>query len=144
MALIWVGNIHTDHNFIVVHPLITPVILGMDFLQKHGIVLDFTTIPVTIQNKRPPTSACSKLQPTLEAARKTKNTICAIAPSQNRMKILLMTVQFHCLMLPLCMTYLIPKTLISGLSWISTKNYSATYQGRVQLQSTTFQPRAIL
>ena len=51
----------------------------MDFLQKHGIVLDFTTIPVTIQDKRPPTNKHSELQPILEAARKTKNTICAIA-----------------------------------------------------------------
>ena len=48
MAPIQVGNIHANYNFIVVHSLITPVILGMGFLQKHGIVLDFTTMPVTI------------------------------------------------------------------------------------------------
>ena len=33
---------------IVVQSLITQVILGMDFLQKGGLVLDFTTSPVTI------------------------------------------------------------------------------------------------
>ena len=80
MAPIQVGNIHTDHSFIVVRSLITSVILGMDFLQKHGIVLDFTTIPVTIKDKkRPPTNIHSELQPILEATRKTNNTICAIA-----------------------------------------------------------------
>ena len=52
----------------------------MDFLQKHGIVLDFTTMPVTIQDKkRPPTNTHSELQPILEATQKTKNNICAIA-----------------------------------------------------------------
>ena len=33
---------------IVVRSLITQVILGMDFLQKHGLVLDYTTSPVNI------------------------------------------------------------------------------------------------
>ena len=38
VAPIQVGNLQV-HNFVIVHSLITPVILGMDFLQKHGIVL---------------------------------------------------------------------------------------------------------
>ena len=80
VAPIQVGNIHADHSFIVVHSLITSVILGMDFLQKHGIVLDFTKMPVTIQDKkRPPTNTHSELQPILEPTRKNKSTICAIA-----------------------------------------------------------------
>ena len=75
-----VGNIHADHNFVVVCSLITSVILGMDILQRHGIVLDFTTMPVTIQDKkRLPNNTHSELQPILQAMQKTKNTICAIA-----------------------------------------------------------------
>ena len=35
-----------DHSFVVVQSLITPVILGIDFMQKHGLVLDFTTTPL--------------------------------------------------------------------------------------------------
>ena len=40
---IQLGDIKTDHPFVVVQSLITPVILGIDFMQKHGLVLDFTT-----------------------------------------------------------------------------------------------------
>ena len=40
---------HTvTHMFVVVNTLITPVILGMDFLQKHGMVIDFASTPVRI------------------------------------------------------------------------------------------------
>ena len=54
IAPITVGALCVDPNFVVVHSLITPVILGIDFLQKHGIVLDFTMMPVTIHNVNPP------------------------------------------------------------------------------------------
>ena len=50
VAPIHVGNLLVDHNFIIVHSLITHVILGLDFLHKHTIFLDFTTIPVTVHN----------------------------------------------------------------------------------------------
>ena len=63
---IQIGSIHADHNFIVIHSLITPVILGMDLFQKHGMVLDFTTMPVTLQDKKPPTNKHSELQPIWE------------------------------------------------------------------------------
>ena len=36
------------HNFIVVNSLVTLVILGTDFLQKHGLTLDFTADSVTV------------------------------------------------------------------------------------------------
>ena len=40
---------HTvNHMFVMVNVLITPVILGMDFLQQHGIVIDFASTPVKI------------------------------------------------------------------------------------------------
>ena len=37
---------HTvNHMFEVVNTLIAPAILGMDFLQQHGIVIDFASTP---------------------------------------------------------------------------------------------------
>ena len=71
IPVIGVGTLHVDHNFVVVHSLITPVILGIDFLQKHGIVLDFTTTPVTIQPTNPPPNIPPGVQPILESARHT-------------------------------------------------------------------------
>ena len=45
-----------EHSFIVVEQLISQVILGVDFLQQQGLVLDFTTLPVSVtvaRQKRP-------------------------------------------------------------------------------------------
>ena len=40
---------HTvNYMFVMVNTLITPAILGMDFLQQHGIVIDFASTPVKI------------------------------------------------------------------------------------------------
>ena len=41
------GTLEKLHDFVVVKDLITAVILGTDFLQLHGLVLDFITTPVT-------------------------------------------------------------------------------------------------
>ena len=45
IAPIQVGNLTAYHPLVVVQSLIVPVILGMDFLQHHGLTLDFTTTP---------------------------------------------------------------------------------------------------
>eukprot|EP00731_Ephydatia_muelleri_P006920 Em0003g1168a len=45
-----------EHCFIVIEQLISQVILGVDFLQQQGLVLDFTTLPVLVtivRQKRP-------------------------------------------------------------------------------------------
>jgi len=78
VAPIQVGNLRVDHNFLVVHSLIAVVILGMDFLQKHGIVLDFTT-PVMIRNMNLPPNVPPELQPILETARNTTGKVFAVA-----------------------------------------------------------------
>ena len=43
-----IGELQATYPLVVVKSLITPVILGLDFLQKHGIILDFTSSPVKI------------------------------------------------------------------------------------------------
>ena len=62
----------------------TPVILGLDFLQQHNVVLNFASRPVTISNpteivKQKPEVIPEKLQPMLDAARQLKSKVCAIA-----------------------------------------------------------------
>ena len=42
------GQLKVKHSFIAVDRLVAHVILGVDFLQKSGLTLDFTTKPVTV------------------------------------------------------------------------------------------------
>ena len=44
------GKLHVKHPLVVVRSLIAPVIQGVDFLQKHGLTLDFTSNPVGINS----------------------------------------------------------------------------------------------
>ena len=41
------------HNFLVVDKLITPVIMGIDFLQQHGLTINFSHTPVSIASAKP-------------------------------------------------------------------------------------------
>jgi len=41
------------HDFVVVDSLVTPVILGIDFLQQNVLVLDFTSTPVMVHKGLP-------------------------------------------------------------------------------------------
>ena len=69
------------HPMIVVQSLITHVILGMDFLQKHGLVLDFTTSPVNITAHAMVSSddgQKQELQSIIQAAMKVKAKVCAV------------------------------------------------------------------
>ena len=43
-----VGGVCAEHPMIVVRSLITQVMMGMDFLQKHGLAVYFTTMPVML------------------------------------------------------------------------------------------------
>ena len=40
------------HDFVVVESLVTPVILGVDFLHENALVLDFAETPAVIQPAR--------------------------------------------------------------------------------------------
>ena len=77
-----VGPIEVDHPLVVVQSLIAPVILGIDFLQAHGLILDFTTTPVHVTTQ--PTSVSSgkeSAKQVLYEARKTKARVCAVQES---------------------------------------------------------------
>ena len=74
-----VGPIEVEHSLVVVQSLITPVILGIDFLQAHGLILDFTTTPVHVTTQPVPDNSLKESdQQVLYAARKTKARVCAI------------------------------------------------------------------
>lgn len=77
VAPICVADLLVDHSFVVVKSLITPVILGLDFLHRHGIVLDFTTTPLTIHNNIQQTEVPAELRPILDTARNnSKKSLC--------------------------------------------------------------------
>ena len=78
VAPIRVGNLLVDHNCIVIPSLITPVILGLDFLHKHRIILDFTTIPVSIHNSSQQTDLPEEFMPILNTARNSLKKVCAV------------------------------------------------------------------
>lgn len=57
---------HTiTHYFIVVNTLITPAILGIDFLQQHRIAIDFASTPIKISV--PPVAANRVTYPCLRS-----------------------------------------------------------------------------
>ena len=54
------------YNFLVVKSLITSAILGTDFLQKRKIVLDFSTMPVTVTHMQDKAQARVPAVPSLD------------------------------------------------------------------------------
>ena len=119
VAPIRVGKLQVDHHFVAVHSLITPVILGMDFLQKHGMVLDFTTTPVTIHNTSHPANLPPEIEPILETARSVTRKVCAVA-----------SLTESCLMQ--CQVMICPNAKIQTLPLFlsNTENCFATHQAR--------------
>ena len=75
-------------SVLVVDKLVTPVILGLDFLQQHNLVLNFASRPVTINtftqsvNQKLETIP-DDLQPIVLAAQQIKSKMCAIAAIQD-------------------------------------------------------------
>jgi len=76
---IQLGKVKADHCFIVVRSLITPVIVGVDFMQKHGLVLDFTTTPVTIHDSLGSNRCPPELEPLLEKTKAVKMKVSAVS-----------------------------------------------------------------
>ena len=75
-APIQVGDRTIEHNFVVVDNLITSVILGVDFMQKHGLVLNFSHSPVQVlynNNNRNKPDGLSTLLPIIQKAKSTSH-----------------------------------------------------------------------
>ena len=47
-APVKIGSTQVTQQFLVVDTLITPVIIGFNFMKKHKVTLDFTTTPVGV------------------------------------------------------------------------------------------------
>jgi len=78
-ANIQLGSVKAAHCFIVVRSLITPVIIGVDFMQRHGLVLDFTTSPVTIHDSIGSNRCPPEMEPLLEATKAIKMKASAVS-----------------------------------------------------------------
>ena len=53
-VVVQVGQLSVEHPLVVVDLLISPVILGMDFPQQHGLVLDFASSPISVTTRHTP------------------------------------------------------------------------------------------
>ena len=73
-----IGSLQVSHSLIIVQSLIAPVILGLDFLQKHRLVLDFASSPVKISLCTDHSTSMKDVKPMLDTARQVKNKICAV------------------------------------------------------------------
>ena len=86
-APVQVGTVQTNHNFVVVNRLVAPVILGVDFLQRNCLVLDFSQTQVEVRNsphisqKREPTDVDTReeWEKIYGAVLQEKTRVCAIA-----------------------------------------------------------------
>jgi len=56
-ASVQLGKLNVLHKFVTVKTLVTPVILGIGFLQGNGLMLDFTQNPVAVSNRSPKVSS---------------------------------------------------------------------------------------
>ena len=79
-----VNQLAITHQFSVVNKLITPVILGADFLQEHSLILNFSTNPVTVScssKSTPlidPPDIPAEVEPILQAERSRQAKFCAV------------------------------------------------------------------
>ena len=62
-APVRIGPLQAMHEFIIVDSLVTPVILGTDFLQENNVALDFSSSPVTVFSSKLPTPDQKRTSP---------------------------------------------------------------------------------
>ena len=82
------SQLQVTHQFLVVERLVTPVILGLDFLQQHNLVINFASRPVTVTNltrtaDQKLETIPQELRPVVKAAQQLRSKICAIAAIEN-------------------------------------------------------------
>ena len=78
------SQLEVTHQLLVVDRLVTPVILGLDFLQQHNLIINFASRPMTVTNltqtvNQKPETIPQELQPVVKAAQQLKSKICAVA-----------------------------------------------------------------
>ena len=88
-APVRISQLEITHQFLVVERLVTPVILGVDFLQQHNLVLNFASSPVAISNPTQLVEQTSEaiptaLQPIIAAESHLKSKICAVAAVEDQ------------------------------------------------------------
>ena len=74
-----VDSFKTEHEFVVVESLIYPVILGIDFLQHNELVLDFTTIPVSVCHSGKKLNLTPQIEAIWHSEKDVKSRRCAAA-----------------------------------------------------------------
>ena len=81
-ALVQLGELKICHEFVVVNSLVTPAILGVDFLQGNCLSLDFSQTPVAVCGGHNPSGndniAVAQVLPIYEAAQANLNYTCAL------------------------------------------------------------------
>ena len=79
-ARVKIGELDIAHDFVVVKSLVAHVILGVDFLHKNALLLDFTTNPVSIRlTQGSMLNEDLEVKPIFESACKAKAKICAVS-----------------------------------------------------------------
>ena len=83
---IQLGTLQVNHSLVIVHSLINPVILGLDFLHKHRIIIDFSSNPIKVSIPDTSDLNSEDFISLFDATRKSKAKICTIellkAPTQ--------------------------------------------------------------
>ena len=72
------GPLKTNHSLVIVHLLISPVILGLDFLCKHKLTVDLSSSPVNLTFPQASDENLQDLIPLFDATKKNKAKICAV------------------------------------------------------------------
>ena len=82
---LYIGEVQASHPLVVVQSLIIPVILGLEFMQKHGMVLDFTSNPVKISSQPKERDYSDNVKTVPDIARKvtSKQNICSQYTDRN-------------------------------------------------------------
>ena len=75
---IQLGSLHSNHSLVIVRSLISPVILGLDFLRKHKVVVDFSSNPVNLTFPQASDQNLQDFVPLFNNSKKNKAKICAI------------------------------------------------------------------
>ena len=75
---IQLGTLQANHALVIVRSLINPVILGLDFLHKHRIIVDFSSNPIKISIPDADDLNLQNFVPLFDSTWKNKAKICAI------------------------------------------------------------------